>query len=121
LHGVEPSDSAELDDARFRVAIDHSRADDGVITVHVAGDLDPATAPRLQQELEAAVFTGAPTELILDFSGVLFMDSAGVRTILSLHKTMRDAGGVLAICSVPPTPRRVLEITSLTDHLDIRD
>jgi anti-anti-sigma factor len=119
---VEPTDDSDsLDIAQFRVAIDNDRADDGVITVHVAGDLDPSTAPRLQHELEAVVFTSAPTELILDFRGVSFMDSSGVRTILTLHKAMRDTGGTLALRSVPPTPRRVLEITSLTDHLDIRD
>jgi anti-anti-sigma factor len=70
--------------------------------------------------MEALLFTAAPRELVLDFEGIAFMDSSGIRTIVELSSRLRDRNGVLVLQSIPETPRRVLEVSGLTEHLEMR-
>ena len=102
------------------IEIDQSEADSGVVVVKLTGELDPATSPQLLREVNATLFTSAPRELVLDFAGVTFMDSAGVRVLIDLHRTQRDRQGILVLQAIPETPRRVLEVTGLTGELDFR-
>jgi anti-anti-sigma factor len=102
------------------IAVDHARVDEGVVTVGLTGEVDTASAPRLSGELQALLFTAAPRELVLDFGGVTFMDSSGIRVIIDIHHRQRDRGGVLILASVSDTARQVLDITGLTNHLEFR-
>jgi anti-sigma B factor antagonist len=73
----------------------------------LAGELDMATA----EELLAAIRDQAGDDVvILDFSGVSFMDSSGLRALL---EAARDREGDSAVAIVDPTPqvRRVLDIS----------
>jgi anti-anti-sigma factor len=99
---------------------DHSLVDDGVVRALVSGDIDPSTAPRFAGELQALVFTGAPRELVVDFSGVTFIDSSGLRAVIDIHNLMRDRGGKLVLENPSVKARRLLEVTGLTDHLELR-
>jgi anti-anti-sigma factor len=99
---------------------DHSLVDEGVVRVRVSGDIDPSTAPTFAGELQALIFTGAPRELVVDLSGVTFIDSSGLRAVIDVHNLMRDRGGVLVLEDPSEKARRLLEITGLTDHLELR-
>jgi anti-sigma B factor antagonist len=99
---------------------DHSLVDEGVVGARVSGEIDPATAPALAGELRALIFTGAPRELVVDLSGVTFIDSTGLRAVIDIHNLMRDRGGVLVLENLSGKARRLLEITGLTDHLELR-
>jgi anti-sigma B factor antagonist len=99
---------------------DHSRVDDGVVRVRVTGEIEPSTAPALLGELQALLFTGAPRELVVDLSGVTFIDSSGLRAVIDIHNQMRDRGGVLVLESPSEKVRRLLEVTGLTEHLELR-
>ena len=68
----------------------------------------------------AVLFSGAPTALVLDFEQVTFMDSAGVRVLIDLHRTLRERDGTLILTNVPATPRRVLEVSGLTERFELR-
>jgi anti-sigma B factor antagonist len=116
----EPSKLPRMSASELEIAVDHTRVDDGVVVVRLTGEIDPSTAPALAGELQALLFTGAPRELVLDFTDVGFMDSSGIRVIIDIHKRQREREGVLVLQSVSPTTRQVLEITGLTSHLDLR-
>lgn len=66
------------------------------------------------------LFTAAPRELALDFEGIVFMDSSGIRTIIELSNQLRAREGRLVLDKVPDTPRRVLEVSGLQDYLELR-
>ena len=102
------------------VTPDHSKVDEGIVTVRLAGEIDSSTAPNLLGELQALIFTGAPRELVLDFRKVDFMDSAGIRVIIDIQKQLRESGALLVLEDVSPTTRQVLEITGLTNQLEMR-
>jgi anti-anti-sigma factor len=106
--------------AELEITIDHARVDDGVVVVRLVGEIDPSTSPTLEGELQALIFTGAPRELVLDLSGVSFMDSSAIRVIIDVHNRLRALDALLVLESPSPTTRQVLEITGLTNHLELR-
>jgi anti-sigma B factor antagonist len=78
--------------------------------VTVVGDLDVHTAPVLQQHL-APLTAVYGTSLIIDLSGVGFVDSTGLGVMVGALKSLRESGGRLsAVVTVP----RVLKVFSLT-------
>ena len=88
----------------------------GVAVLLVAGEVDLATAPRLGQAIDEAMTPGAP--LIVDLSGVEFIDSAGLRSLALAERTAAEFGGRLLI--VPsPAASRVFEITGLTSAFEL--
>jgi anti-sigma B factor antagonist len=81
----------------------------GVHTVHVSGELDLATAPRLE---EALADVSAQT-LVIDLSGCTFLDSAGIRTLVGAARERSGAGSTLSVVTADPGILRLLEITAV--------
>ena len=65
---------------------------DGVLTLQIEGRLDTVTAPELEGELAGSL--DGVNELVLDFSKLEYISSAGLRVLLSAQKTMRTRGGM---------------------------
>lgn len=96
-------------------------SDEGPDTVFVLrGELDPHTAPQLRSELDRVLASGR-CRLVLDLAGLSFIDSSGLRVVISAHKDSVERGGGLALRSPSPTTRRLLDITGLLDHIETRD
>jgi anti-anti-sigma factor len=92
--------------------------DDGGDTVFtLSGELDPHTAPALRTEIDRTLASGR-TRLVLDLAGLTFIDSSGLRVIISAHKDAAERGGRLLLRSPSPTTRRLLDITGLLDHIE---
>jgi anti-sigma B factor antagonist len=91
--------------------------DSGAV-VRVQGDLDLATAPALEESIEAA---GAPSVLVLDLSGCTFVDSAALRLITQTARNLEQAGGRLSLVVTDPSIRRVLEITAVDTMLPVHE
>jgi anti-anti-sigma factor len=72
------------------------------------GELDMATAAGLTELLHAAAATDDP--VVLDFSGVSFMDSSGLRAILE-GAGLPSGGGPVVIVHPSSQVRRVLDIS----------
>lgn len=72
-------------------------AANGTRIVRVRGELDLTNASVLEDALAQA--GGAAT--ILDLSGLVFVDSAGIRTIDSAYKRLRQAGHALVVVAPP--------------------
>ncbi|MEW6155060.1 MAG: STAS domain-containing protein [Actinomycetota bacterium] len=85
----------------------------GSPVVRVTGELDVATAPRLQQELQA-LSGSAPALVTLDLAETEFIDSTGLRAIVVAVKDLRASGGDLVVRSPSPSTARLLEISGLS-------
>lgn len=92
--------------------IDQNRIDDKV-TLALEGRLDTITAPELEAALTPALEGAA--ELTLDFAGVEYISSAGLRVLLSAQKVMNRQGKMKLTHVCEP----VLEIFEVTGFLDI--
>ena len=86
------------------------------LTVALEGRLDTTTAPDLEKELKDSL--NDVTELVLDFAKLDYISSAGLRVLLSAHKTMA-AKGVMKVIHVNEIVQEVFEVTGFSDILTI--
>ena len=80
------------------------------------GRLDTMTAPELESALND-VMNGADS-LVLDFSKLDYISSAGLRVLLSAHKAMSAKGGMKVI-NVNEIVQEVFDVTGFSDILTI--
>lgn len=80
-----------------------------VLTVQVTGEVDHHAAKTLMKQLSGRIDAALPRELKLDLSGVTFMDSSGIAVVLRTWKQMRQLGGAMGLCQVPPQAAKVLK------------
>ena len=83
------------------------------------GELDPHTAPLLRDQIDRATAEGSIRTLVLDVGGLRFIDSSGLRVIISAHKEMTARSGRLVLRAPTDTTRRLLDITGLADHITV--
>ncbi len=88
-----------------------SRGDDRTLVVE--GELDLSTVSGLRNAFEEA--RPAPGDVILDVSGLSFVDSTGLQAILDLSAELTS--GVIVLRNPPPSLSKLLRITGL-DRLD---
>ena len=82
---------------------------DRILELHLKGELDHHGARGLLTKLEREIEATLPAELVLDFSGVPFLDSAGIAVALRGWQRMRELGGSVQLYHVAPQPKKVLE------------
>jgi anti-anti-sigma factor len=114
----EPSRAAQLAELGALTMISEREGD--VHTICVSGELDLATADSLQRELERVEATDADS-IILDLSGLRFMDSTGVRLMLRAHARSRADSDRLTMLRGPASVQRVLDLTGVADLLPFAD
>lgn len=91
-------------------------AENGTLHIALEGRLDTNTAPQLEAELKTSL--SGITELELDFSGLEYISSAGLRVLLAAQKTM-SRQGKMTIRNVNETIMEVFEITGFVEILTI--
>jgi anti-anti-sigma factor len=97
-----------------------AKAEGDELVLVLRGELDPHTAPRLGDELDKVRSEGND-KIVLDLAELGFIDSSGLRVIIGAHKAAATDGGSLALRSPSPMARRLLDITGLLDHIEVRD
>ena len=93
---------------------------DGLVHVSLVGELDLSTVAKVQEELRR-VEAAAPTTLVMDLSKLTFLDSTGLRCIVTADERARDEGRRMVIVRGPDAVQRVFSITKLDDRLDMVD
>ncbi|HZK42353.1 MAG TPA: STAS domain-containing protein [Clostridia bacterium] len=89
---------------------------EGTLLVTVKGRLDTTTAPVLEQELGASL--DDVTELVLDFSELDYLSSAGLRVLLAAQKRM-NLQGSMVVKNVNQLIMEVFDITGFSGILTI--
>ena len=86
------------------------------LNIALEGRLDTTTAPELEQALKESL--DSATALTLDFSKLDYISSAGLRVLLSAHKTMSKKGGMV-VKNVNEIVSEVFDVTGFADILNI--
>jgi anti-sigma B factor antagonist len=84
------------------------------------GELDISSAPVLEEAL-GRVEAGGPALLVIDLRGLEFMDSTGLRTLVSADQRARNAGRRMAIVRGPEAVDRIFNVTRLDERLELVD
>jgi anti-anti-sigma factor len=90
--------------------------------VHVAlvGELDLSSVAKVQEELRRVEAT-SPATLVVDLSKLTFLDSTGLRCIVTADERARAEGRRIVIVRGPDAVQRVFAITRLDDRLEMVD
>ena len=86
------------------------------LVIALEGRLDTMTAPELEAELNASLKD--PEALVMDFSKLEYISSAGLRVLLSAHKVMSAKEG-MTVTNVNEIVAEVFEVTGFADILNI--
>ena len=89
-----------------------SAADD-VLYAYLAGEIDHDAAQGLRIQLDDALVSRTPQTLVLDFSGVGFMDSSGIGLILGRQRIARTLGTALRVQHTPSQLAKVLQLARI--------
>jgi anti-sigma B factor antagonist len=95
------------------------RTHDGHVVVELRGDLDISTASDARERLLAILAGQAASALILDLSGLDFLDSTGVSVLVAIEQRAGVRGRKLFLAAPQKIVARVLRITSLDKHFRI--
>ncbi len=97
----------------LQVTTSHS---EGVAVVTAVGEVDLHTAPQLEAALAEQIAAGHP-RLVVDLSGVGFLDSTGLGVLVKALKAAREGEGWIRLVVTSPRIARVFEITGLDAQL----
>jgi anti-sigma B factor antagonist len=93
---------------------------DGRVEVALRGELDLSTIEKVEQELTRVEADGHEL-IVLDLSGLTFLDSTGLRTIVTADQRARRSGRRIVVLKGPATVHRVFTITRLDERLEMVD
>lgn len=113
----QPDERTEARAGRLTVTVSE---ESGERALELFGELDLSTTETLDAELERAEAAEART-VVLDLSGLTFMDSTGLRAILLADRRLREAGRRLCLVRGPRAVDRVFTLTGADRRLEFLD
>ncbi|MBA2763659.1 MAG: STAS domain-containing protein [Thermoleophilaceae bacterium] len=95
------------------------REDGSTATLGCQGEIDLSTVSILDAALAEQRRPGQ--SIVIDLSGVEFMDSTGIKLLIEADALSRQDGHTVTFTNPSPAVSRVLEITGVRDHLPFID
>ncbi len=87
------------------------REEGGVIIAALTGDVDLESSPKAREVLLECV--AKKTTVLADLSGVNYIDSSGIASLVEAFQKAKSGGGGFALAAVSETAMRVLELARL--------
>lgn len=90
-----------------------ARHDNGRAVLSIVGELDLATVPTLREAGITALSEPGCRALLLDLTGLTFLDSTGLGCWIELRNRAEENGQDFALDAIPPSARRTVTIAGL--------
>ncbi|MFQ5893749.1 MAG: STAS domain-containing protein [Nitrospinota bacterium] len=97
-----------------------NRADTGIVTVAVSGEVDMNTSLEVRSTL-TPLFAEQPKALVVDLSGVQYMDSSGVATLVEGLQWSHRSRIPFRLCGMTTAVKDVFEMARLESLFEIFD
>ena len=94
-----------------------TRTTNDIHIVAFTGSLDSGTSPEAQKSLEAVL--ASARKVVLDFTNLDYISSAGLRVLLGAAKQLRASGGKLGMFGLNQSVREVFEISGFSSILAV--
>ena len=108
----ERANTSEMD---FEVSIDERADAYSVVVVH--GEVDLHTAPNVQYAIERG--SEGVEAVILDVTGIAFMDSTALSTLMRARESLEKKGASLRLTTPSKAVERIFAVTGFGDYFDI--
>lgn len=92
---------------------------DKFLFLEITEEIDHHTSEKIRTRADFEIQKYIPKKLIMDFSNVNFMDSAGIGMILGRYKMVTMFGGTMNITNVSTSVKKVLEMAGITKIIPI--
>ena len=89
------------------------RKGEGTLTAELGAEIDHHTVRRMREQIDAELFLQKPELLILDFSGVSFMDSSGLGLVLGRCSLAEGIGASVRLVGLTPGVMRIIRLGGL--------
>jgi anti-anti-sigma factor len=86
------------------------REESGCSVAAVKDRLDTMTVWEFEQKMAGLLEAGA-RKIVLDLSGLEYISSAGLRSLLAFSKKVKAAGGGMALCGLTGLPREIFAVS----------
>jgi anti-sigma B factor antagonist len=96
------------------------RDENHAVVIGVSGELDLASSPALEDELERVTASATPL-VIVDLRRLEFMDSTGLSVIVRAHQRATEAGQRFGVVKGPQQVQRLLSLTGVAERLTLVD
>ncbi len=93
---------------------------DKTLTVFLQGEIDHHTAASIRNQTDSRILRHSPEELILDFSGVSFMDSSGVGLVIGRYKLALSRNCRTVITGLRERDKKILMLSGLQNKVEFR-
>jgi anti-sigma B factor antagonist len=103
--------------SHFRVEV---RDQDHASVISVTGELDLASSPALEDELER-IAASETSLVIVDLRSLEFMDSTGLSVLVRAHQKAEENGQSFALVRGPAQVQRLLSLTGVAERLTLVD
>jgi anti-anti-sigma factor len=100
------------------VTVERRQVSDHLVLFLVSGRMDAENAPQFEQKCRTSIAEGV-TNLVVDLGDLAYISSMGLRSFVSLAKTLHDKGGALRICRMNGLVKQVFEITGLIQSFPV--
>lgn len=89
-----------------------------VIVVRLEGRLDAASSPQMEKQINSIIDAGH-FKIVLNFAGVDYLSSSGMRLILAATKKLKNLEGKLVACNINDEVMDVIKMTGFHQVLEI--
>lgn len=86
---------------------------DNILIVTLRGELDHNSAEELRVKVDNMIDSSSVQNIILNFSGVSFMDSSGIGAVIGRYKKIKLREGNLVVTNVSKNVSKIFEISGL--------
>lgn len=84
-----------------------------VTTAYLSGEIDHHSAVAIREKIDVATERNMPSLLVLDFTGVNFMDSSGIGLVMGRYRNISRRGAKLHITGTSPQIYKVMKLSGI--------
>lgn len=94
--------------------------ENGVLRAVLSGEIDHHVCAEVREEIDREFFKNSPKKLILDLTGIQFMDSSGLGLIMGRYSRCVAAGCEFVLCGIDERSMRILKMSGMDKVLKIK-
>ncbi len=83
------------------------------MVARLTGELDHHSVQPIREEIDKMAVQCHPSELMLDFGGVTFMDSSGIGLVMGRYKLMQELEGSVRLINLPSSIQKVMRVAGM--------
>ena len=91
------------------------------LTIALTGEIDHHCAKQYIQSITAKIEAYAPSECVLDFQDVSFIDSSGIAVVINALRCVNKLGGCLILEGLRSQPMKVLRASGIDKIVNIKE